>query len=32
MQEVLPQLQRKVILDDKATGVLPLLNLDSKTK
>lgn len=32
MQEVLPQLQRKVILDDKATGVLPLLNLDAKTK
>lgn len=28
MQEVLPQLQRKVILDDKATGILPLLNLD----
>ena len=32
MQEVLPQLQRKVILDDKATGVLPLLNLDSKAQ
>lgn len=32
MQEVLPQLQRKVILDDKATGILPLLNLDSKSK
>jgi membrane protease subunit HflK len=29
MQEILPQLERKVILDDKATGVLPLLNLDS---
>lgn len=28
MQEVLPQLQRKVILDDNATGILPLLNLD----
>ncbi|MEQ1861824.1 MAG: FtsH protease activity modulator HflK [Chthoniobacteraceae bacterium] len=32
MQEVLPQFQRKVILDDKATGILPLLNLDSKTR
>src|SRR5690606_36699151 len=32
MQEVLPQFERKVILDDKATGVLPLLNLDAKTK
>ena len=27
MKTVLPQLERKVILDDKATGVLPLLNL-----
>jgi len=27
MKEVLPNLERKVILDDKATGVLPLLNL-----
>jgi len=32
MQEVLPQMERKVILDDKATGVLPLLNLDGKTR
>lgn len=32
MQEVLPQIQRKVIIDDKATGVLPLLNLDTKGK
>lgn len=30
MQEVLPQIQRKVILDNKATGILPLLNLDTK--
>jgi membrane protease subunit HflK len=27
MAEVLPQLQRKIILDDKAANVLPLLNL-----
>jgi membrane protease subunit HflK len=27
MQTVLPMLERKIILDDKATGVLPLLNL-----
>jgi membrane protease subunit HflK len=27
MADVLPQLQRKIILDDKATNVLPLLNL-----
>ena len=27
MAEVLPQMQRKVILDDKAANVLPLLNL-----
>lgn len=32
MQVVLPQMERKVILDDKATGVLPLLNLDGKIK
>jgi membrane protease subunit HflK len=30
MQDVLPQFQQKVILDDKATGLLPLLNLNSK--
>ena len=27
LQEVLPQLERKIILDDKAANVLPLLNL-----
>src|SRR5678815_4795554 len=27
MSDVLPQIQRKIILDDKATNVLPLLNL-----
>lgn len=32
MQEVLPQLERKVILDDRATGVLPLLNLNNVSK
>ena len=32
MQEVMPQFQRKVILDDKAAGVLPLLNLDNHGK
>jgi len=32
MQLVLPQFQRKVILDEKATGVLPLLNLDPHSK
>jgi modulator of FtsH protease HflK len=32
MQELLPQFERKVILDDKATGVLPLLNLDGVKK
>jgi len=32
MQELLPQFERKVILDDKATGILPLLNLDGVKK
>lgn len=32
MQEVLPKLERKIILDDKATGVLPLLNLQPSAK
>ena len=32
MAEVLPQFERKVIIDDSATQLLPLLNLDSKTK
>lgn len=32
MQEVLPQFERKIILDDKATSVLPLLNLDSSPR
>ena len=27
MSDVLPQIQRKIILDDKAANVLPLLNL-----
>ncbi|HET6409149.1 MAG TPA: FtsH protease activity modulator HflK [Chthoniobacteraceae bacterium] len=27
MKEVLPTMERKIILDDKATGILPLLNL-----
>jgi membrane protease subunit HflK len=31
MQEVMPQFERKVILDEKASGLLPLLNLDPKT-
>ncbi len=32
MQKVLPMMERKVILDEKASGVLPLLNLDGKAK
>lgn len=32
MQEVLPQLERKVILDEKAQGVLQMLNLDNISK
>lgn len=32
MQEVLPQFSRKFIIDDKASGVLPLLNLNEKSK
>jgi len=32
MQEVLPHFERKIILDDKAGSVLPLLNLDGKTQ
>ena len=32
MQEVLPQLSRKIILDDKAGQIFPLLQLDQKTK
>ncbi|MBZ0272321.1 FtsH protease activity modulator HflK [bacterium] len=30
LQEVLPSLQSKIIIDDEARGILPLLNLDSK--
>jgi membrane protease subunit HflK len=30
--EVLPALERKIILDDKVSGLLPLLNLDTQTK
>jgi membrane protease subunit HflK len=30
MQEVLPQLQSKIIVDEQTQGILPLLNLDSK--
>jgi len=32
MQKVLPQLERKIILDEKASSVLPLLNIDPKVK
>ena len=32
MQEVLPQLSRKIILDEKAGQIFPLLQLDQKTK
>jgi membrane protease subunit HflK len=32
MQKVLPQLERKIILDEKASSVLPLLNIDPKAK
>jgi modulator of FtsH protease HflK len=32
MQEVLPQLERKIILDEKASSVLPLLNIDPRPK
>ena len=32
MTEILPQFERKVIIDDSATQLLPLLNLDSKAK
>ncbi len=32
MQEVLPQLSRKILLDDKAGQIFPLLQLDQKTK
>ncbi|MSU35735.1 MAG: FtsH protease activity modulator HflK [Pedosphaera sp.] len=32
MQVVLPQLSRKIILDDKAGQIFPLLQLDQKTK
>ena len=30
--EVLPQMERKIILDDKASQILPLLPLDQKPK
>jgi hypothetical protein len=30
MRELVPKLERKVILDEKARGVLPLLSLDAK--
>ncbi len=32
MQEILPKVGRKVILDDAVNGVLPLLNLDSAAR
>jgi len=32
MVEVLPQFERKVIIDESATQLLPLLNLDAKAK
>ena len=32
MQEVLPQLSRKIVLDEKAGQIFPLLQLDQKTK
>ena len=32
MQEVLPQVDRKVILDENLTGLLPLLSLDKEVK
>lgn len=32
MREVLPKLGRKVVLDEKAKGVLPLLNLGAESK
>ena len=30
MQEVLPQIRSKIIVDDQTQGILPLLNLDGK--
>jgi membrane protease subunit HflK len=32
LAQVLPKVQRKVVLDEQARGVLPLLSLDAKTK
>ncbi len=32
MQEVLPQLSRKIILDEKSSQIFPLLQLEQKTK
>ncbi len=32
MAQLLPKLGRKLILDDKAKGILPLLQLDGETK
>jgi len=32
MQEILPRVGKKLILDDKAKGVLPLLQLDGETR
>jgi len=32
MQEVLPQVSRKIVLDEKAGQIFPLLQLDQKTK
>ena len=32
MQKMLPMLDRKIILDEKATSVLPLLNIDPKPR
>jgi modulator of FtsH protease HflK len=32
MRDLIPRLERKVILDEKARGVLPLLSIDGAAK
>ena len=32
LQEVLPTIQRKILVDEQTNGILPLLNLDTRKR
>jgi hypothetical protein len=32
MTDIMPQFERKIIIDENASQLLPLLNLDTRTK